>query len=42
MLGVEVLHRDGEVAVAVAELVGLGPTVVDGELELEGPSGARR
>ena len=35
VLGLEVVDDDREVAVAVAERVGLGAAVVDGQLDLE-------
>ncbi|MNW09713.1 hypothetical protein D3C71_2067710 [compost metagenome] len=35
MLIVEIAHRQGEVAVAVAELIGLSAILVDCQLELE-------
>ena len=35
VLGVEVVDDEGDVAVAVAERIGLGPPLVDGELDLE-------
>src|SRR3954451_10953414 len=34
-LGVEIVDDDGQVAMAVAELVRLGPAMVDGEFDLE-------
>src|SRR6056297_769775 len=36
VLGVEVLDQHGEVAVAIAEVIGLGAALVDGEFHLEG------
>jgi hypothetical protein len=39
-LGVQIVHREGEVPVTVAEGVGLGAAVVDRQLKLEvGPRG---
>ena len=35
MLGVEIGDREGDVAVAVAERIGLGAALVDRQLELE-------
>jgi hypothetical protein len=35
VLGVQVIDGDSDVPVAVAEVVGLGPAVVDGQLDLE-------
>src|SRR5690606_35449107 len=35
MFGVETGDRDGEMAVAVAEVIGLLPPLVDGQLDLE-------
>ena len=35
MLGVDIIDRHGKMAVAVAEIVGLGPALVDRQFELE-------
>ena len=35
MLGIDVVHDEGDVTVAVAEFVGLGPVLVDCQLDLE-------
>ena len=42
VLGVEIVDDEGDVAVAVAEVVGLGAALVDGELDLEIGLGLRR
>jgi hypothetical protein len=42
VLGVEVVRHESDVAVAVAEGVGLGAALVDGELDLEVGVGQRR
>jgi hypothetical protein len=35
MFGVQIIHREGDMAIAVAEVIGLGSALVDGQLELE-------
>ena len=35
MFGGEIIHREGNVAIAVAERVRLGAPVIDGQLDLE-------